>query len=194
MAMINHVAGRRKLTGATLILLAAVVQPLSGQSIAADREALKRRSVEWMDAVERKDRSALEQIVASDFQLAAIADAKAGVPRAEWIKNALRMDWQNGGYKGMRIDVYGDVAVISSDYTFRVDPGEWKPAIRATAPVIDVWLRQDGQWRVQRRHLSGLDLERWVDRIAGFIAALALVGLLTLVRRLGRKRVRASAT
>lgn len=163
--------------------------PLAAQTAAEDRTRLRARSVEWMDAVARKDRAALEKLLAPEFKLVSVGDPGDGVPRSEWVANALRMDWQNRGYNGMRVDLYGDVAVVASDYSFRVDPGEWRPAISAAAPVVDVWVRRNGLWQVQRRHLAGSSVVRWFDRAIGFIGALVLSGVLMLIgRRVARRR------
>lgn len=153
-----------------------------------DRKELLRLSNEWMDAVERKDRVALEAILAHDFQLSSIGDAADGVKRPEWIQNALRMDWQNRGYSNVRIEVHGDVAVVTADYAFQVDPGEWRPAVTAASPVVDVWTRRNGRWQVQRRYLGGSTIERWVHRAVGFLAATALFATLMILRRLRRRR------
>ena len=174
----------RKLLLVAIVAWAWTGTPLCAQSVQSDRDTLQRLSMEWMDAVAHKDRAALERLLAPDFQLVSVGDVRGGVGRAQWLENALRMDWQNRGYSGVRIEINGDVGIVTSNYTFRVDPGKWKPAITATSPVVDVWVRRGGRWQIQRRHLACSTLTRWVDRVLGFaIAAAFCLGVL-LLRRL----------
>jgi ketosteroid isomerase-like protein len=168
---------------AVVIVWTLAGSTLHAQNAAADRETLKRLSVEWMDAVERKDRAALERLLAPDFQLLSSGEPEAGVGRAEWLRNALRMDWQSRGYSNVRVDVNGDVALVTSNYSFRVDPGGWKPAVSASGPLADVWVRNGGRWQVQRRYLAGNSIVRWADRVVGFIAGIVLFGSVLLARR-----------
>ena len=173
-----------------LVLALALATPSHAQNPTRDPETLERLSIEWMNAVERKDRVTLERILASDFQLVSIGDGNVPVKRSDWIENALRMDWQNRGYRNTRVDMHGDVAVVTSNYAFHVDPGEWKPAVSASSPVADVWVWQQGRWQVQRRYLGGSTIDRWLDRMTGFLVAIALAGILAILRRVLRRRQR----
>lgn len=174
-------------------LLVLSTTTVSAQDVAATRQTLERLSVEWMDAVARKDRAALERILAPEYELVAVGDSAPGVKRSQWLENALRMKWENRGYIDMRIDVLGDVAVVTSNYAFRVDPGEWKPSISATSGCIDVWARRDGRWQITRRHLASSSLDRWISRVQGGAASLAVVGVIALLRRITRRRRAAEA-
>lgn len=47
------------------------------------------------------------------------------------------------------VRVFGDVAVVIGDYGVRVEPDEEAPQGRSVdASGLQVWLRQDGQWRL----------------------------------------------
>lgn len=177
-----------KLLLIVLVVWVSVGSSVCAQSFQADQETLERLSTEWMDAVARKDRATLERLLAPDFQLVSVGDIRGGVKRAQWLENALRMDWQNRGYSDVRVEVNGDVGIVTSNYTFRVDPGEWKPAVTPTSPVVDVWVRRSGRWQIQRRHLAGSTLTRWADRALGLAMASALFLGVMLLRRLVRRR------
>lgn len=172
---------------ALAVLLFVAGTTAGAQNGADDRETLKRLSVEWMEAVARKDRPALERLLAPDFQLLSIGDLQ-GVNRSEWLANALRMDWENRGYSNVQVDINDDIGIVTSNYAFEVDPGEWKPSIAAASPVVDVWVRRGGRWQVQRRHLGGSTITRWLDRALGFVFAAAVFGIFVLLRRLVRSR------
>lgn len=174
-----------------LVLVWFFAGPLRAEDRLGDAEELRRRSSEWMRAVEQKDRATLERIVSSEFRLLSAGEPAEAVPREAWIGNALRMDWRDRGYTNMRVDVFGDIAVVSSRYAFEVDPGAWKPAISASAVVVDVWLRRGGQWQVERRYLGGSSITRWGDRAVGFVLAFAVVmttGVLRRAIRLSRNK------
>jgi ketosteroid isomerase-like protein len=178
----------RKIVLAVVVFWIAAGASAFAQNAADDRGTLKRLSVELMDAVERKDRATLEKLLAPDYQLVSIGELEAGVNRSEWLANALRMDWANRGYSDVRVDIEGDVGIVTSNYAFRIDPGGWKPAVSATSPLVDVWVRRDGRWQIQRRHLGGNSLTRWADRVLGFVVGLLVLGSGLLLRRAVRRR------
>lgn len=170
------------------VMWMSVAAPAHAQSVRADQDTLRRLSVEWMDAVARKDRATLERLLAPDFELLSVGDLRGGVKRAQWLENAMRMDWQNRGYSNVRVEMNGDVGIVTSNYAFRVDPGGWKPAVTAASPVVDVWVRREGRWQIQRRHLGGSTLTRWIDRVLGVAVAAALFLGVKLLSGLLRRR------
>ena len=145
-----------------------------------------------MEAVERKDRPRLEQLLAPDFELRSIASAWPPVRRAEWLENAVTMDWQHRGYRDLHVDLHGDVAVVSSTLTVTVDAGKWRPPITATATLVDIWESRGGQWQVRRRLTGGDTITRWRERIGGFLSDLALAALFVLARSFSRRASRRS--
>lgn len=175
-----------------LFLVSSSVGPLRAEDGLDHADVLSRRSIEWMSAVERKDRATLERIVSPGFRLVAAGESSAAVPREAWIGNAIRLDWTDRGYENMRVDVLGDVAVVSSQYAFRMDPGAWKPAISASASIVDVWVRRGGGWQVERRYLGGSSITRWLDRAVGFLLAAAILATTIVVRRVIRRKPRQS--
>lgn len=172
----------------SLVVLLMTSSPGEAPTAEADREALTKLSQEWMDAVARRDRPALEQLLAPDYELRPVSGEQPSVPRAQWLENAVTMQWENRGYSNLHVKVDGDVGIVTSRYAFRVDPGEWKPAVSATADVVDVWKRRDGRWQVQGRLLGESSVTRWIDRVTGGVAMLVLVGVVALGRRLMRRR------
>jgi ketosteroid isomerase-like protein len=176
----------------SLVVLLMTSTPGDVPAPEADREALTRLSQEWMDAVARRDRPALEQLLASDYELRPVSGEQPSVPRAEWLENAVNMQWENRGYSNLHVEVDGDVGIVTARYAFRVDPGDWKPTVSATADVVDVWKRRDGRWQVQGRLLGESSITRWIDRVTGGVAMLAIVGVVALGRRLMRRRTRAA--
>jgi hypothetical protein len=179
---------RQRLLRAAL-LLACLVFPLSvaaldASSASADEAELRRLAVVWMQALEKKDAPTLENILARDYVLQMPGDARSDhVPRGEWLKNAIGMDWTRFRYENLEVRVNGDQAEVTSRLFFHVSPFP----IEFDSGVVDTWARRDGRWQVTRRYLGQSNMQDRLQRIGGFVAALVLVALALAVSRLTRR-------
>lgn len=144
-------------------------------------------STELMEAVERKDRKALENLVASDFALRMPGQGKV-THRAEWIANAIAMDWSGFRHERLVVRAEGDSATVSSKLRFRVAPIPFP----LDSGVVDTWQRRDGRWQISGRYLGESDFQQRLAFGLGAIAALAAAGLAYAIARLV-KRSRARA-
>lgn len=148
------------------VLLAA---PSAGASVpqSVDEKAVAQLSAKLMAAVARKDREALEVLVADDFVLQIPGDTNARFTRrAEWITNAVQMDWAEFRHENLLAQVRGDQATVSSRLHFRVAPYPFA----LDAGVVDTWERRGSDWQITRRYLGQSDAQQ---RIAFFLGVLA---------------------
>jgi ketosteroid isomerase-like protein len=102
---------------------------------------------EWMDAIQRKDFPALDQIVGPDY--AYTASGQGRWSRQRWMETVPVYDIHTFEFLAIDVRVYGDVAVVL-------------PHLRQMASVAgatrsgeflltDVWVRRDGRWQVVAR-------------------------------------------
>ena len=106
----------------------------------------------WMDAWRRRDRDALERIIAPEFALTSARSDRL-MPREVWLETAMtRASAHSFEYDDFRVDVFGDAAVVRSRMSQEatVDGQPWD----GTFMLTDVWIRRDGRWQVVARHSS----------------------------------------
>ena len=87
------------------------------------------------------------------FTLRSIA-TDTPVDRESWLRDALsgRIAGTGFSYDELTVIQSGDTAICDNRLTFTatIDGRDWSPTTYQT----DVWLREDGRWRVIRRHSS----------------------------------------
>lgn len=150
----------------------------------ADEQTLERLSVEWMQAIEKKDRKTLEGFVADNFVLQMPGDsASEFTGRNEWITNAIDMDWTNFRYENVIAQVHGDHATVRSRLRFRVAPFPFD----FDAGVVDLWERRDGRWQVTTRYLGESKVQQRMAFIFGVLAAGLFAGLSYAAARLVKR-------
>lgn len=143
-------------------------------------------SVELMNAVERKDQATLERLVAEDFYVTSPGDLNE-VKRADWIANSVSMNWENPKFHNFRVNIYGDTAVVTSVFDFKVSGGKVPIPIITNAQIIDVWKKRNGQWQIAARHLGSYSIGGYLRLIAGFIAGLVFCFVFWLLLRIRRR-------
>jgi ketosteroid isomerase-like protein len=174
-----------------ICLLTAVLAPAARQTPVAPQidvaglEVIS-LSTELMKAVERKDRAVLVRLVSDEFALESPGAAGESVGKATWIDNAIGMKWENFEFHNSRVRFYGDTAVVTFLLDFKVTTGVGIP-ISSDAQITDVWVKQNGEWRIAARHLGAYSLGGKIRVAAGFSAGLALWFLTWLIRRLRRR-------
>jgi len=149
-------------------------------------------SVEWMQAVERKDRAALERLVADDFSIDKPGQPQppdfAGKPHKQvWIQNAIEIDSHSYKYRGFKVRLYGDMAVVTALLDFKVKrKGGWF-TLSSDAEVTDIWVRRDGRWQVVFRSLGEYSIGRRLQNAIGFGVGLAFCFVVWLLLKLRRR-------
>ena len=158
----------------------------------ADADELVALSNEWMQALERKDKNRLEQIIRKDFFILGMVDDDSPTNREQWLKNGIEdSDWLDFRYDNMHVTTLGDTAVVRStlDFTAERRSGFFRK-VSTTAPLIDVWVKQDGRWQVIRRYVAPWTVARWFDRAAGFLVGVIGVIVVMILAWLWRRRLR----
>ena len=139
----------------------------SGYISAAQQELIS-LSEQWNDALARKDMAALERFLAADFYVSA-AGALRKTERRVWLKNVDEVDWNSLKYRNIKVDIYGETAVMTALIDFKVT-SRWGIPISTDTQVTDVWTRRNGQWQVAARHLSAASIGNYLRLAAGFAA------------------------
>lgn len=110
---------------------------------------------DWIDAVQRRDRGALKDIVAVNFELRSAEAPGTPTPREESITHAFQVKPFQSSIGQMAVHEYGEVLVVSFLWklevpkngplpqklfvidTFKQIDGNWQAVARYTAPVAD---------------------------------------------------------
>ena len=171
-----------------LSILCVLHLAVGAQPVVPSEQELIDRSNTLMSAVDHQDRATLEGLVAEEFRLEVPGDM-AFTPRAEWIDNAVGMDWSDFKFHNVKVHFFGDVAVVSSLLDFKINTS-WGLPISSNTQVTDVWVRRDGEWKIAVRQLGAASISSTLRMVAGFIA-----GMITflLIRLVVRRRRRAKA-
>lgn len=177
---------RMRMAGWALVIglaLAAIPPPTAARGAAdGDAGALRAASLAWMQAIQAKDRAALEAILAPEFELVVPGDA-APTSREEWLRNAIARDWSGFRYESLVPRIDGDRATVHSRLHFRVAPIPFE----LDAGIVDTWVRRDGRWQVSARYLGESRATQRVAFAAGVAAGLLACGAWVLLRRLRRR-------
>jgi len=106
----------------------------------------------WTDAINAKDRSKLDELMAPEFTLHAW-DNSWQVPKAQWMKNLLdQYDIKEYQHSAIVPHVYDDGAMIASNWYWRGDRGATKKEpFEEHGYVVDVWRHKSGHWQVVSR-------------------------------------------
>ena len=158
----------------------------SGQDANTTEQELIALSTQWMEAVVRKDRAALERFLADDYYYAQTGELEIA-DRNAWLNRAMEMDWRDLRYRNFKVDLYGETAVVTAVVESKL--GIWGIPLRSDVQVTDVWVKRHGQWQVAARHLGASSIVGQIRVVLGFAAGLALCFAAWLFLRLKRRLV-----
>jgi putative salt-induced outer membrane protein YdiY len=132
-----------------LVLVAGEVRSAAGQdAVPAPAAQLLAHERALADAVQKRDRAQLEQLLADDYVLRGAPD----IDRTTWLKNSLTLCWGNrADIDGFELRQQDDVAIVSFVLTFYVDPLSCRPAVLRSL-ITDIWAQQGQNWRLRMRH------------------------------------------
>jgi ketosteroid isomerase-like protein len=106
---------------------------------------------DWLDAVQARDRAALQKIVAANFELRSSAQPGTPTPREESLNHALQLAPFHSSIEQMAAHEYGDIVVLSFLWNLQVPKGGPLPQ---KLFVVDTWKRNDGEWQVVTRYTA----------------------------------------
>jgi len=158
----------------------------AGQDANTTEQELIALSTQWMEAVVRKDRAALERFLADDYYYAQTGELEI-TDRNAWLNRAMEMDWRDLRYRNFKVDLYGETAVVTAVVESKL--GIWGIPLRSDVQVTDVWVKRHGQWQVAARHLGASSIVGQIRVVLGFAAGLALCFAAWLFLRLKRRLV-----
>jgi beta-alanine degradation protein BauB len=104
---------------------------------------------DWTEAINRKDRSKLEELMAPDYALYKW-DGELRTPRAEWLDNLINhVTIKHYEHKDIGTHIYGNLANVTSI-------GYWsgsfdREVFNEIDVVVDTWRRTNGKWQVIAR-------------------------------------------
>jgi hypothetical protein len=150
---------------------------------------LKKHSIEWMQALERKDSAVLEAYLAKEFILGGIGDGNQ-VDRSTWLKNAYGKDWTKTRYEFLQVQLKdSNAAIVNSRMRFKVNPVPFA----ITSNVIDYWVYRNGRWQVTERLIGADSITNLISGVKGFLIGIIFMLFILLVRRLLKRRRREAA-
>lgn len=123
----------------------------------SERKVLDRAD-HWQRAIEGRDRAAAEDVLHPDYALVLVHPAPAVMPRARWLQVLDDYVVHSFEIHERTVDLEDDVAAVLQSVTQHATVlGEDR-----SGPFVisDVWLREDGVWRVWRRHSTPLSAPR----------------------------------
>ncbi|MGA9136211.1 MAG: nuclear transport factor 2 family protein [Candidatus Sulfotelmatobacter sp.] len=108
---------------------------------------------DWTQAIQKKDRTALEAILAPEFTLRTSEDPENPTPRTDWIEKALTSyNIHSSSERAIVIRAFLGVAVVSFVQSQQVttdgkdDSGDYL--------VVDLWKASHDKWQVAARYMA----------------------------------------
>jgi hypothetical protein len=99
-------------------------------------------------AIEEKNRPALEALLASEFILRGEPDTD----RESWLKNAVSLCWGlSWDLQKLAVREQDETQIVTFILNFYRDPISCRAAPMRSL-ITDVWVREDGQWKLAMRH------------------------------------------
>lgn len=127
------------------------MNPNQDLPVEAQVSALERQ---WTTAFQQKDIVALEELMADGYQLVIAVQGMPlqVVPRDAWLKSLEAYDISDVHIDHITVRVYGSVAVVVMLWhQFATLEGQDRSA---QFMLTDIWVQQEGQWRIVERHSS----------------------------------------
>ena len=128
--------------------------PPSREEVEQSLLALERR---WMEALRTREASTLGQLIADDFLF--VMPGAAGSTqgnRDKYLGHALReLKISSYEFEGQTVRLYGRTAIVSGRLTQKAT-GAGGEDLSGGYLLTDVWVRQDGLWRIVSHHASRL--------------------------------------
>ena len=129
-------------------------RPAASPAEAAD--AVRAAEQEWNAAIDRRDAAAMQGFLAPTYFLAVGVQGRPVqvIPRETWLASLPLYDIRSYSIDDMRVNVYGDVAIVTMLFTQEAVVGPERRDRSAQFFITDVWVRHPEGWRVAERHSS----------------------------------------
>lgn len=93
--------------------------------------------------------TAVEPLLADDFELRAAAAPGNPTPRAEWLRLALANPGPAVDIEQMAVHDYGEIAVVSFQW---IPTGKGRRDVAKAITAVDVWRREPTGWKLAVRY------------------------------------------
>ena len=127
------------------------MNPNRDMPVEAQISALERQ---WTAAFQQKDIAALQDMMADNYALViAVQDMPLQVvPRDAWLESLDAYEISDAHIDHITVRVYNDVAVVVMLWhQFATLGGQDRSA---QFMLTDIWVKQEGEWRIAERHSS----------------------------------------
>lgn len=122
-----------------------------------DAEAIMRRKIEWPRAMQTKDETLFNRILARDFTFRGEEEFYG---REDYIRDRVGNNEEvaSAQYENLVLQFFGEAAVLTYRNTVRIKDASGKPQTLRMS-WADVFVREDGEWKIGGSHLIGLRAE-----------------------------------
>jgi Domain of unknown function (DUF4440) len=111
---------------------------------------------DWMGACQRKDRNALEDMLAPEFIVRSSSDPEHPVGRADWIQDALtNHQIRSYGFRAMTIRAFLGVAIVSFVQSEEATISGKKS--NTDSLIVDIWEANHGKWQPAARFVAPVE-------------------------------------
>ncbi len=137
----------------------------------------------WMQAMTENDVINIDKYMTDDYYLVLIGRRDGRIPKPEWMSNLKY--YTHLGYENPHvITLDSTTKIVSYREQFTVTEDAWyQPKFKTWAPIVDIWVKTGGDWKVKRRLAGDWALFLWWDRALGFITGIAFLGIILFIRR-----------
>lgn len=104
---------------------------------------------DWITAIQKKDKAALEKILADDFEMRLGSEPGTPVAREEWLNSSLTQTHPDATIEQMAVHDHGNMAIVS----FRLTP-QLEQNGAASLFIVDVWLSSNNIWKISTRYVA----------------------------------------
>lgn len=112
-------------------------------------EALIRLEREWVEALKKQDKSALDQILSDDFIFFSPTSKGELRKKSEYIENRAAIKAESVTFENILVRVYGNTAVVNGSI-IETSQGQDRRYINLT----DIWVKKANNWQAVSRHTS----------------------------------------
>jgi hypothetical protein len=106
---------------------------------------------ELFDAIQKRDRAALDKLVADNFELRSAAAPGTPTAREEWLTQSLQLAPFESSIEQMAVHEYGELMVVSFLWKINAAKGA---ALPQSVFVVDTWKRSKGNWQAMARYAA----------------------------------------
>lgn len=132
---------------------AALVRYGSQTSVVTDSD-LESRISEFQRAIEARDEAAAGDVLHQDYALCLVFPVSVVRSRATWLATLPDYVVHEWSVQEQQVETSGDVAaVLQRGFQRAMVHGQPRDGVFV---VSDIWLREDGVWRLWRRHSTPL--------------------------------------